>query len=99
MARRKTNSNNYTNVSKDTKFVTPMKVNENFPTEKTIEIMDRYHKGKDTMLLYEGVLKEILGVDKITPVVLNTATVPEDRKAEYAAAYNEYKKGALGRKE
>lgn len=69
------------------------KFNKDFPKEKTEEIMNKYHKGKDLMEIYGAIVKEILNTDTITEKDTFRKDIPEDRADEFHAAIKEYNNG------
>ena len=83
------------NVALDEKISeNKMKINKNFSTERAVDIMKRYNEGKELFNTYADVIKDILGVTKLTPVVLKGDNCPADRLDEFKAALKEYNRGA-----
>ena len=83
----------YERIGEPAKTLKPVTVNKDFPKEKTVEIMNKYNKGKELVSLYEDILKEILGVDVITEKDTFRKDIPEDRKEEFLCAAKEYRAG------
>ena len=83
----------YERIGEPAKTLKPVTVNKDFPKEKTVEIMNKYNKGKELVSLYEDILKEILNIDVITEKDTFRKDIPEDRKEEFLCAAKEYRAG------